>query len=253
MKGLIFCKRTMKEILRDPLSYAFCLGFPIVMLIIMTIVNESIPAQANMTVFQIQNLGPGIAYFGLTFVMLFCCIQVSKDRNTALIMRLHASPMKSFDFILGYTLSVIVVAVLQLLITFIAAFIVSIVAKNTLPVGGTLLSIIILLPSAIMFISFGLIFGTLINEKAAPGICSIIISVVGMIGGIWMDVDGLKGTILKVAKVLPFYHGVKASRLAMAGEYTDMVKPLLIVCIWMVALYVLAIVVMNAKLKKDTQ
>ena len=121
MKGLIFCKRTVKEILRDPLSYIFCLGFPIIMLIIMTIVNESIPKQANMTVFQIQNLAPGIAYFGMTFVMLFACIQVSKDRNTALIMRLHASPMKSYDFILGYTLSVIIIALLQLAVTFLAS------------------------------------------------------------------------------------------------------------------------------------
>lgn len=252
MKGIIFCKRTVKEILRDPLSYIFCLAFPIVMLVIMSVVNESIPKQANMTVFQIQNLAPGIAYFGLTFIMLFICIQVSKDRSTALIMRLHASPMKSKDFILGYTLSVIILAVLQLLITFAASFVTAAVVGTKLPVTGVLLSLICLLPSAIMFISVGMIFGTLIGEKAAPGICSIIITVVGMVGGVWMDVDNMKGVILSVSRVFPFYHGVKLARLALAGEYAEMGQPLLVVCAWMLGLYLLAIAVMNGKLKKDT-
>ncbi len=253
MKGLIFCKRTVKEILRDPLSYIFCLGFPIIMLIIMTIVNESIPKQANMTVFQIQNLAPGIAYFGMTFVMLFACIQVSKDRNTALIMRLHASPMKSYDFILGYTLSVIIIALLQLAVTFLASYIVAIVVKGELSIPGMFMSMLSLIPSAIMFISFGMIFGTLVSEKAAPGVCSIIISVVGMIGGIWMDIDNMKGAILNISKWLPFYHGVKASRLMLAGEYSEMIKPLAITIIFMIATYVLAIVIMRIKLNKDTR
>ena len=37
----VFAVRNVKEILRDPLSYIFALGFPVVMLIIMTIVNNS--------------------------------------------------------------------------------------------------------------------------------------------------------------------------------------------------------------------
>ena len=113
MRSIIFSKRTVKEILRDPLSYIFCLGFPIVMLIIMTIVDQSIPPEAAMTIFHIPNLAPGIAFFGLSFVMLFTCLQVSKDRSTALMLRLYASPMKSLDFIAGYTLPVLVLAYWQ--------------------------------------------------------------------------------------------------------------------------------------------
>ncbi len=252
MKGLIFAKRTMKEILRDPLSYIFCLGFPIVMLIIMSIVNNSIPEKADMTVFRLEKLAPGIAFFGLTFIMLFISIQVSKDRSTALIMRLHASPMKSWDFIAGYTLSVVALAVIQLMITLAASQVMGFVMDERLSFGGIALCIICLIPSTIMFIAIGMIFGTLVNEKAAPGLCSIIISVVGMIGGIWMDVDSLKGTILGVSKALPFYHGVKAARMALAGKYSDTVKPLLIVTAWMAGMYILSVIIMKSKLKRDT-
>lgn len=252
MRSIIFCKRTVKEILRDPISYIFCIAFPLLMLVIMSIVNQSIPAEANMSSFQIQNLGPGIAFFGLTFVMLFICIQVSKDRSTAFIMRMQASPMKSYDFIFGYTISVSFIALIQMVVTFLASFVIAGVFGGSLSVPGSLCSILCLIPSALMFIALGMIFGTLVNEKAAPGICSIIISAVGMIGGIWMDVDALGGIMLDVSKALPFYHGVRLGRLALQGKTEEILQPLLPVLIWTVIFFALAIFVMNRKLKKDT-
>lgn len=253
MKGIVFCKRTVKEILRDPLSYIFCLGFPIVMLVIMSIVNNSIPKEAGMKIFELDYLAPGMAYFGLSFIMLFTCIQVSKDRTTSLLIRLHASPMKSIDFIIGYTLPVIIIALLQIVITYTAAFILAAIIGKSINVTGVLVSIVTLLPSVLCFISFGLIFGTLIPEKAAPGVCSIIITISGMIGNIWMDVDQLGGSIQKLSKALPFYHGVKCARISVAANYTELAKPVIISLIWAFVLYVIATIVMNHKLKKDVQ
>lgn len=95
---LAFSGRNLKELLRDPLSYIFCLGFPLVMLVIMSIVNQSIPPEAGMTIFNIENLAGGIAMFGQSFIMLFTRLSVSKDRSGAFLTRLYASPMKSFEF-----------------------------------------------------------------------------------------------------------------------------------------------------------
>lgn len=251
MRSMVFCKRVTKEILRDPLSYIFCLGFPIVMLIIMTIVNESIPPQAGMDIFGMGQLAPGMAFFGLSFVMIFICIQVSTDRNTSLLMRLHASPMQPVNFIAGYTLPVLVISLLQTVITYVASIVVGFVVDYSFSVLRLLLSILYLIPSMVIFISIGLIFGTLLNEKAAPGICSIIITVVGMLGGIWMPVDNIGGTVQDISKVMPFYHGVKVARLVVAGSYEDAWKPVLVTLAWAVVLYVLAVVVMHGKLKRD--
>ncbi len=120
-----FSVRNFKEIIRDPLSYIFCLGFPLVMLIVMTVINDGIPPQTGMTIFRIDNLAGGIAVFGLTFVMLFTCLNVAKDRSGAFLVRLYATPMRSEDFILGYVLPTSLLAVLQILITLAAAFVVS--------------------------------------------------------------------------------------------------------------------------------
>ena len=251
MKSVVFGKRTFTEIVREPLSYIFCLGFPLIMLVLMFIINQSIPQEANMDVFQIQNLAPGIAVFGLTFVMLFTCLQVSKDRSTAFLIRLYASPIKPRDFIIGYTYPLIIIAILQSVITFIAAVIIGGVNGYSFSWINILLCMLVLIPSAILFIGFGLFFATLLNEKAAPGICSILITAACMLGGIWMDVDGIGGTLAKVCKALPFYHGVTAARMAISGNYSELLKPLLVIVAYAVVIYLLAVLIFKRKMQSD--
>ena len=253
MKSCIFASRVGKEIRRDPLSYIFCLGFPIIMLAIMSVLDSSIPEQANMTVFHIYNLAPGISYFGLTFVMLFTSIQVSKDRTTALLLRLYASPMKAVDYVIGYTLPVCILGIMQMVICFVAAFVVGLCQGYIFSITEMLFSMIFLIPSLFMFVGIGILFGSAVNEKAAPGLCSIIISAVGMIGGIWMDIDGIGGVIKKVAEVLPFYHGVSLARIPFAEDFARMSIHLGWTIGFGIVFYVLAIVVFTSKMKKDVK
>jgi len=251
MKSKVFAVRTWKEIMRDPLSYIFCLGFPLVMLVIMSVIDKSIPAEAGMQVFRIRNLAPGIAYFGLTFVMLFTSVQVSKDRTTALLLRLYASPMKPVEYIFGYTMPVVVLAVVQMVICFTVSFVIGLCTGDSLGVTEMLLSMVALFPSVFLFAGFGILFGTLVNEKAAPGLCSILISAAGMIGGIWMDIDGLGGAIKTVARALPFYHGVSLARLPFGETTEGAVEHLLWTIVCGAAVYGLAVTVFRSKMKKD--
>lgn len=251
MRSLIFAQRTGKEILRDPLTFIFCLGFPLVMLLIMTIVNKSIPAEAGMVIFNLPYLAPGIAIFGFTFIMLFSCLQVSKDRSTSFLIRLYASPMKPMDYIAGYTLPILFIAVMQSVITFVAAMLIGAVSGDTLSVGRVLLCIGLMLPSALMYLGFGMLFGTILSEKAAPGICSILITAASMLGGIWMDMDAIGGTFANVCRVLPFYQGVKAARMAVLGKYEELLTAFLITLIYAAVVYVLAALALKSRMGKD--
>lgn len=167
---IAFSRRNFMEIMRDPLSYIFCLGFPLVMLIIMTLVNESIPAEAGMVIFRIDNLSGGIAVFGLTFIMLFTGLSVAKDRAGSFLVRLYTTPMRSCDFITGYIAPVMAIALAQVLITFAASFAISVIAGIKLSAAGLGASMLALVPTAVMMIGFGLLFGSLFGEKAAPGL-----------------------------------------------------------------------------------
>jgi ABC-2 type transport system permease protein len=221
------------------------------MLVIMTIIDQSIPAEAGMDLFHIQSLAPGIATFGLTFIMLFTCLQVSKDRASTFLTRLYASPMNAVDFIGGYTLPIMIISVLQITVAFVASFVIGSSTGYEFEILNVQLCILVLLPSALMFIAFGLFFGTLLNDKAAPGICSIIITAASMLGGIWMDVDAIGGTFMKVSHALPFYHGVSAARMALQGNYAELGKPLIIIFVYALAIYIISALLFSRKMQSD--
>ena len=251
-KVLAFSSRNFKELLRDSLSYIFCLGFPLVMLAIMSVINKSIPPEANMTLFRIENLAGGIAVFGLSFVMLFTTLTVSKDRSGAFLVRLYATPMNSADFIAGYALPCLLLAVLQSVISFAASLVVAAVSgSDALTVGGSLLAVLTLIPGAVFFIAAGVLFGALFNEKAAPGLCSVIISLASLLGGVWFDCEAAGGAIWNICRALPFYHCVKAARMASVLDFNGIGVHLLIVAAYAVVFAALSAVVFHSRMKAD--
>lgn len=253
MRTVVFSGRNLKELLRDPLSYIFCLGFPIIMLLIMTVVNKSIPPEAGMTVFRIDNLSGGIAVFGLSFVMLFAALLLSQDRTGAFLTRLYASPMKAWEFIGGYYLPIILLSVIQSVINFAASFVIAAVEDVEMNVGRVLLALLSLIPTAVMFIGFGLLFGSLFNSNAAPGLCSIIISAAGMLGGIWMDVESIGGGLRDVCLALPFYHSVRAVRSIMAGSTAHLGTDMLVVMAYTLGAIILSVIVFRRNMVRDSK
>ena len=248
-----FTIRNIKELSRDPLSYIFCLGFPIIMLIIMTLVNESIPPETGMTIFRIDNLAGGIAVFGQTFTMLFTALNVSKDRNGAFLVRMYASPMKPVDFVGGYILPMLIISVVQTFISFFVALIISLINGVDINPVGLLTALVTLIPSAIMFIGFGLLFGTIFSEKSAPGLCAIIISLGSFLGGIWFDAEATGGVMLKICKVLPFYYCTKTARSSITLNFglNEFILPLIIITINGTVIAVLSTIVFRSKMKAD--
>ena len=101
-----FASRNAREILRDPISVGFGVAFPILLLLLLSFLNRHIPAEAHMTLFEPEQLAPGVSVFSLSFLALFSALLLSRDRSSALILRLYASPLTGRDFILGYLVKV---------------------------------------------------------------------------------------------------------------------------------------------------
>lgn len=246
-----FAVRNIKELLRDPLSYIFCLGFPLLMLAVMSLVNDSIPPEANMTLFRIDNLCAGIAVFGLSFIMLFTCLEVSKDRSGSFLVRMYATPMRSLDFIIGYMMPVAVLSAAQIVISFAVSFIISLIVGIELNILGVLSAIAALLPSAVMFIALGLLIGSLFSEKAAPGLCSIVISLASFLGGIFFDAESTGGILFSICKVLPFWHSTAVARCAVALNFEDCFLHLIITAAYATGLTVISSMVFRTRMKAD--
>lgn len=247
MKIFLFAKRNAKEILRDPINLFFGIGFPLVLLFLFSVINTAIPAEANNAMFSIENTTPGIASFGTAFFALFSGMLLAKDRTTSFLMRLFTSPMKALDFILGYTLPLLLMAMVQGIITFLAG------ALLGLPLSfNTLLAVLAVLPIAIFFVGLGLLCGSLLNDKAVGGICgALLTNIAGWFSGVWIPLDLIGGTFKKIAEALPFYHSVEAVKKALNGELAGMMPHIAVVLGYAVVFYGLAVLVFRFKMHSD--
>ena len=210
-KTFNFFKRNLKEVLRDPIIYIFCLGFPILMFLLFFIINNY--SQGNTPTFEVNSLLPGIMVFSYAFIMLTLALIVSKDKQTFFLKRLYSSPMKPRDFILGYSLVGLVIGVMQAIICVLMAFIISIINQiNFISFFDILLLIFSQIPILITNIFLGVLFGTILSDKSAPGICSIFISISGILGGCWMPLETMGG-FETFCRFLPFYPSVYIGRI----------------------------------------
>ena len=209
---LNFSNRNLKELLRDPLIYIFCLGFPLVMMILFQIINHY--TGGNTPMFELHSLLPAIIMFSYSFIMLTMSLLVSKDRQSSFLKRLYSSPMKSGDFILGYALVGFIIGILQTILCIVVGLVISTINNiEFLKLGQIMLLILSQLPILIINIFLGILFGTLFNDKSAPGICSIFISLAGILGGCWMPLDTM-GSFETFCRILPFYPSVILGRIA---------------------------------------
>lgn len=233
MRMLAFAKRNIKELFRDPLTLFFGLGFPLVLLVLMTVIQNNVPVE----IFALETLAPGIALFGLTFLALFSGLLLARDRSTAFLSRLAASPMTAADFLLGYLLPLLPMAVGQSVICLAAA-----VALG-LPLSWNLPAVVLsLIPSALLFIALGLLCGTLFNDKQVGGMCgALLTNVTAWLAGIWFDLSLLGGGFRTFAYLLPFAHGADGARAALAGDWAALPGHLLWVSAWAAAVMALAV------------
>ena len=240
MKTMIFANRVMKEIIRDPISLFFGLAFPLILLILLSAINSSIPVD----LFTISSLAPGIAVFGLSFMALFAAQVVAKDRASSFLTRLFTTPMTAHNFILGYTLPLIIMSVIQVALCLFAALFLGLDFTMTI-----FAVIMILIPMALIYIGLGLICGTLFSEKAAAGICgALLTNVSAWLSGVWFDLELVGGIFKDIAHVLPFFHAVEVGKAVLNGNYGDMIPH-----VWWVIGYAVVIVIVSiAVFKKKT-
>lgn len=243
MKMLAFASRNFKEIIRDKLNLAFGLGFPLVLILLLSAIQANIPVD----LFLIDHLTPGIAVFGFSFISLFSGMLIAKDRSSSFMMRLFASPMQSWDFIFGYSSPILPMAIVQIMVTFIVAFFLGLsVTVNVL------LAIVVLIPAALLFIGIGLLSGTLLNDKQVGGVCgALLTNLSAWLSGTWFDLDLVGGGFKALANALPFVHAVDAGRAALIGDYAAILPDLWWVIGYAIFILGIAILIFMRKMNSD--
>ena len=243
MRMLTFSRRCAKEILRDPLNLCFGLGFPLVLLFLLSAIQANVPV----SLFEINSLTPGIVVFGLSFMTLFSATLVAKDRESAFLQLLYTTPLRGVDFILGYMLPILPIALGQTVICYLAA----------IPLGLTvsvdlLLAILWILPMAVFNIALGLLCGSLLGVKHVGGICGALLSnLCAWLSGAWFDLSLVGGAFEKIADLLPFVHAVEMERALLGGDFSSAMWHLLPIALYSVLVTVAAVLCFLRQMKKQ--
>lgn len=242
MKMLTFASRNTKEILRDPINLIFGLGFPLVLILLLSAIQANIPVE----LFKIEHLTPGITVFGLAFMSLFSATLISKDRSSAFLQRLYTTPLSPVDFILGYTLPIIPIAVAQSIVCYISALILGLDFSINI-----LYSIIFTIPISILYIAIGLLCGSVLTDKQVGGICgALLTNLSAWMSGIWFDLNLVGGAFKKIAYALPFVHAVDMQRAILSGNFGGISPHIWWVLGYAIALLILAILLFLRQMKK---
>lgn len=243
MKMLTFSNRNVKEILRDPLTLFFGLGFPIILILLLSAIQANIPVP----LFEIEHLAPGVVVFGLSFMTLFSAMLISKDRGSSLLQRLYTTPLSSKDFILGYILPILPICIAQAIICYIVAVILGLGITINI-----LWSVISVIPVGLFFISMGLLCGSVLTDKQVGGICgALLTNLCAWLSGIWFDLGLVGGAFKKVAYALPFVHAVDMERAILSGNFADIFPHIYWVLGYAVVIMIAAVYAFLHQMKKQ--
>ena len=243
MKMAISAARNAKEILRDPLNLAFGLGFPMALILLLSAIQANIPVQ----MFEIQHLAPGITVFGLSFLTLFSATIIAKDRGSAFLQRLYATPLTPGDFILGYTLPILPVALSQCMICYIAA-----IALGLQPTVRIFYAAVGILPVSLLYIALGLLCGSVLTDKQAGGVCgALLTNLSAWLSGVWFDLDLIGGVFERIAYALPFVHAAEMEKALFCGDFALAASHMLPVAAYSAAVTAAAVFCFLRQMKKQ--
>ncbi len=243
MRMFTFTGRCAKEILRDPLNLMFGLGFPIVVLLLLSAIQANIPVD----LFQLESLTPGITVFGLSFMTLFSATLIAKDRESSLLQRLYTTPLTATDFIMGYMIPLIPIAIAQGAACYVVAFFLG------LPLSiHVVYAILAIVPIAILYIAIGLLCGSVCNVKQVGGICgALLTNLSAWLSGVWFDLDLAGEGFGKIANVLPFVHAVEFERSVLNGNFTEAMPHIYPILAYAAAIMIGAVLLFLRQMKKQ--
>ncbi len=240
---LAFARRNTKEILRDPINLTFGLGLPLALILLLSAIQANIPV----ALFELQHLTPGITVFGLSFITLFSATIIAKDRSSSLLQRLYTTPLTPMDFILGYTLPLIPIAVLQCVICYLAAL-----ALGWEATVNAVYAVLAIIPVSVLYIALGLLCGSVLNDKQVGGLCgALLTNLSAWLSGVWFDLDLVGGVFKKVSYALPFVHAVDMERAILTGNFAGIFPHVWWVLGYAVSLFAVAVMLFLRQMKKQ--
>ena len=178
---------------------------------------------------------------------LFSATLIAKDRESAFLQRLYTTPLAGFDFIIGYMLPILPIAIGQTVICYLFA----------IPLGlnfsvNVIHAVIGIIPMAIFNIALGLLCGSIFGVKQVGGICgALLTNLSAWLSGVWFDLELVGGFFEKLANALPFVHAAEMEKALFHGNFELALSHVLPILIYSVLVTGIAVLCFLGQMKKQ--
>ena len=179
---------------------------------------------------------------------MFTSSLVANDRSTSLSTRLGVSPMKSIDYILGYSISVLPIVLIQNILFFMTAMLLGLNFSINI-----IYTILVSMPISLLFISLGILIGTITTEKSSSGVSSIVVQLVAFTSGMYFSTAVVGNTFSTICKILPFQSTLNITKSVLNNSYNNILTSTLIVVIYTIITIVLEIFLFKKKMISDSK
>ena len=156
-----------------------------------------------------------------------------------------------------FNIDVLMPGIIVFAFAFVMLYMAILVSKDrttgvNLSFGGVLLNFAVDLPVIVVMTAIGILFGSILSDKSAPGVSSAIITISAVLGGAWMPLETM-GSLETVCKFLPWYPATCMGRMAVSGEYEGFWMYLVTDIAYAVVISVLAVIAIKKMMVKDNK
>jgi len=169
---------------------------------------DATPIHIETEITYVDFIGPGIIIFGLLILIPTSARTVVRDKEKGMLSRLLTTPTRPVDFILGYSLYLVVIAIAQIIIFMVAACLLGMDI-----VGNFWLAFLIFFLAGLCSIGVGMVVASLSKtEQQAEPLCWLISMPLAMLSGCWFSIEMMPQYLRGLAYAFPYAHAIDASR-----------------------------------------
>lgn len=162
--------------------------------------------ETKITVIDIT--GPGIIIFGLMILLPTSARVLVRDKENGFLARLLTTPVRPSEFIASYSLSLILIAIAQIIIF------VAIGHWFGMDIVGNLgLAAFIFLLAGLSSIGIGMVVAAISkSENQSEALCWLFSMPLSLLSGAWFASEMLPQYLRNIANLFPYAHAINASR-----------------------------------------
>ena len=153
-------------------------------------------------------IGPGIIVFGILIIIPTAARTMVSDKEKGMLSRLLTTPTRPADFILGYSLGLVLIAAAQIIIIMLATWLLGLNMT-----GNPFLAYLVFLLTSLCCIGIGMVVASVTKtENQAEPLCWLFAMPLAALSGCWFSIELMPSYLRTFAYVFPFAHTIDASR-----------------------------------------